>query len=128
MDGDEMLFLEGDAAQNLYMLRRGKVLLNMAATEDITVSVMSVDAGDCFGWTALLGGGYFRASAVTAEPSSLWSVAGQDLRVLLYNDHTMGFRVMEYVARHMNQRVAKRTTQLFTMLLHNIQYACSINE
>ena len=89
-DTKEILFEMGETAFNLFVLLKGKILLTMAASETVHVSVMSVDPGNCFGWTALLGGGYYTATAVCEEPCSVFIFNGRDLRVLLHNDHAMG--------------------------------------
>ncbi|MFH2000183.1 MAG: hypothetical protein ABIK28_10905, partial [Planctomycetota bacterium] len=82
--------------------------------------VMAVEPGDCFAWSSLLGRSFYSASAVCSEQSVLWSMRGRDLLVLLYNDHTMGFRIMEFVAQAMNVRLEKRTSQLFKTLLEHL--------
>ena len=125
-EAKEILFETGETAINLFVLLKGKVLLTMAASETVHVSVMSVDTGGVFGWTALLGGGYYTATAVCEEPCSVLIFNGRDFRVLMHNDHSMGFRIMEYTAREMNRRLEKRTNQLFQTLLEHIDMACGL--
>lgn len=125
---DETIFEEGDKANYLYMLDKGTVLLNMSASEDVCVSVMSIEPGACFGWSSLLNEPYYTATAVCAEDSSMWVISGRDLWVLMHSDHTMGFRVMDYVARAMSNRLEKRTNQLFKALLEHIDMVCGLRE
>ena len=120
------IFEEGDPAVNLYLLIKGKVLLNMTASEDVCFSVMSTEPGSCFGWTALFGGGLYTAAAVCAEPVHIWTLKGKEFRKLLDKDHTMGFLVMDYAAREMNKRLEKRTSQLFKTLTKHIDLVCGL--
>ncbi len=125
---DEQIFAEGDPANALYMLVKGKILLNMEASETICVSLMAVEPGDAFGWSSILGRGHYSASAVCSEPCTLWSVLGKDMMILLYNDPAMGFKIMEFVARAMNERLAKRNSQLIKTLLENIDLVCGLRQ
>ncbi|MFP4476084.1 MAG: Crp/Fnr family transcriptional regulator [Desulfatibacillaceae bacterium] len=125
---DKVVFKEGDPADYLYMLGHGKILLNMVASEKVSVSVTAVDPGDTFGWSAILGRSHYSASAVCVESSTVWSVRSRDLVELFHQDFEMGFRVMEHVARALNDRLEKRTTQLFKTLLEHINMVCGLDQ
>lgn len=124
----ETIFEEEDRAEYLYIVVKGTVLLNMSASEDLCVTVMSAETGECFGWTALLGGFYYTASAVAAEATRLWVVNAWELNALLQKEPKMGFRIMEYVARDINNRLKKRTKQLFQALIEHIDMVCGLRE
>ena len=125
---DAVIFEQGDRADFLYMLVKGKVLLNMEASATVCVTVMSSEPAECFGWSSILGGSYYSASAVSTEEVTVWIISARDLMVLLYHDHSMGFKVMDFAAREMNRRLTKRTNQLFKTLLEHIDMVCNLNE
>ncbi len=67
-DGDS-LFNEGDAAENFFILLKGRVLLSRGK-EGSTVH-MARHSGELIGWSTLTGRDAFSASAICQEPSSL---------------------------------------------------------
>ena len=125
---DAVIFEQGDRADSLYMLVKGKVLLNMEASATVCITVMSSEPAECFGWSSILGGSYYSASAVCTEDATVWIISARDLMVLLYHDHSMGFRVMDFAAREMNRRLTKRTNQLFQTLLEHIDMVCGLKD
>ena len=128
VDQDGLVFEQGDQARYFYLLAKGKVLLNMMASETVCISVMSAEPGDCFGWSALLGGRHYNASAVCVEKSLLYVIDGQSFLKMLQAHQDMGFRVMTFAARAINRRLERRTGQLFKILLENFDLVCRIRE
>ena len=110
-DESEVLFREGEKAENFYMLRRGKILLEQRISEKITVSVGAVKPGYAFGWSAMLGGATYTSDAVCAEKSEVFFINGVELTNLLDKDHSMGYRMTQRVLRIIKKRLEIRTEQ-----------------
>ena len=123
---EQEIFCEGDPADAVYMLIKGKALLNMSASNSVCVSVSAVDPGDAFGWSAILGRSFYTATAVCVEDSLLWRMPGEDFLNLLDQDPLMGRNIMEFLAKTLNDRLEKRTTQLFKTLLEHIEMVCGL--
>ncbi|MBI9074000.1 MAG: cyclic nucleotide-binding domain-containing protein [Desulfatibacillum sp.] len=125
---EQNVFTEGDPANGIFMLLRGKALLNMSASSSVSVSVSAIDPGDTFGWSAILGRTFYTATAACVEDSVFWRLPGKEFLGLLNQDPTMGYLVMEFLAKILNDRLEKRTTQLFKTLLENIEMICNQEE
>jgi len=112
----EVIFKEGQHADYFYMLLKGKVLLEVAASDVIMISLGSIKPGYSFGWSALLPGAAYTSYAISVEPSEVLALKGEMLLELLEADHTMGFRVMEGVVRILKSRLERRTGQFLKTL------------
>ena len=65
----DVLFREGQAAENFYILLKGRVKLTIG-TANNTVYIISL-AGEAFGWSSLIDRETYSASAESSEKSSL---------------------------------------------------------
>lgn len=113
---EEAVFKEGDKGDTLYMLKRGKVLLEVDISEMISISIASVKPGFSFGWSALIPDSFYTSHAICAEPSEVLSILGTEFLDLLRRDNTMGYYIMEGLVRIIQNRLERRTAQ-FVMLM-----------
>lgn len=112
----DVIFEEGNRAEYFYMLKRGKILLEMDISDRIDISLGSIKSGYSFGWSALLSNSSHASRAVCAEPCDVVAIPGEKLRALLEGDHTMGYRVMELTAKILKNRLERRTGQLLKVM------------
>ncbi|UCD32444.1 MAG: cyclic nucleotide-binding domain-containing protein [Desulfobacterales bacterium] len=112
----EAVFREGDRADAFYMLKRGKVLLEVDISDMISISIASVKPGFSFGWSALIPDSFYTSHAICAEPSEVLSIIGMEFIDLLRRDHAMGYYIMEGLVRIIQNRLERRTAQ-FLMLM-----------
>jgi CRP-like cAMP-binding protein len=106
-----IIFRQGDEAKSFYMLKAGKTLLEVEASETISVSMSAIKSGFCFGWSALIPGSRYTSTAVCVEPCEVMSISGQDFLDLMEKDHSMGYRVMQIIASILKSRLGRRTEQ-----------------
>lgn len=107
----DIIFKQGDKADYFYMLKEGKILLEVDVSETVSVSLGAVKSGFCFGWSALLPGSHYTSTAICAEPCEVMSLPGEGFLALMEKDHSMGYRVMEIVAGILKSRLERRTEQ-----------------
>jgi len=112
----EVVFEEGEKAENFYFLRRGKILLEVEISPEIIISLGSIKTGYSFGWSALLPGSSHTSYAVCAEPSEVFAVPGKNFLDLLEGDHEMGYQVMKFVAEILKNRLDRRTGQFLKVM------------
>lgn len=112
----EVIFDEGDKADHLYMVKRGKVLLEVGLSETIIISLGSVKSGYSFGWPALLGDANYTAYAVCDEPCEILTIPGARFLDILNQDHTAGYMIMERIFRILLRRLERRTGQFLKVL------------
>ena len=106
-----IIFKQGDESTYFYMLKAGKVLLEVEASETISVSMAAIKAGRCFGWSALIPGSQYTSTAVCVEPCEVMSIPAQVFLDLMEKDHSMGYRVMQIIASILKSRLGRRTEQ-----------------
>jgi CRP-like cAMP-binding protein len=111
-----VIFKEGQQAENFYMLLKGKVVLEVEASESIMISLGSVKSGYSFGWSALLRGSKYTSYAVCVEPCEVIAIPGNIFLQLLEENHSMGYRVMVDVVTILKRRLERRTGQFLKTL------------
>ncbi len=120
-DEREAIFRGGDVAENFYMLKRGKVLLEQRISSGMTVSIDSIKPGYSFGWSSLTSGelepySTFTSDAICAEPCEVFSINGEALSNLLENDHSMGYLLLKRLIRVIRRRLVHRTDQFVRLI------------
>ncbi len=112
----EIVFKQGDPADTLYLLKRGKVLLEVDISEIVSISLGSVKTGFSFGWSALMGDSKYTSHGICSEPCEVFAVSGKELQSLLRQDHTVGYHIMIGVAQIIRNRLAIRTDQFLKVM------------
>jgi CRP-like cAMP-binding protein len=110
-DKDEIVFKEGEAAERLYMLRSGSVLLEQRISDKVTACVGSVKPGFSFGWSAMVDNGVYTTEAVCIEPSEIYSFRRDKINKLFEKDPEMGFRMYQRLLELIKKRLDYRTGQ-----------------
>ncbi|RLB29341.1 MAG: hypothetical protein DRH11_16125 [Deltaproteobacteria bacterium] len=111
-----VIFKEGQEADLFYMLLTGKVLLEVEAAKDVTISLESMKPGYSFGWSALVPDSLYTAYSICVEPCEVMSISGEKFRDLLEQDHSIGYRFMEAVVRILKRRLERRTDQFLKVM------------
>jgi CRP-like cAMP-binding protein len=91
----DSLFCEGCEAEKFYILLEGNVTLWMKLTsrpENLVLGVLN-KYGQSFGWSVIVSGKHYTASADAKEDSHLLAINGQDLRNFLEGDSEVGFKI-----------------------------------
>ena len=112
----EVIFEEGDRAENFYSLKRGKILLEVEVAKQIIISLGSIKSGYSFGWSALIPGSSHTSYAVCAEPCEVLCTPGNKLLEVLKEDHTSGFNFMNEVMKILKNRLDRRTGQFLKVM------------
>ena len=68
----DIVFKEGDPADNFYILVSGAINLYMADTTK--VASVALKQGEAFGWSSLAGRDFYSATVECAEPSKLYKI------------------------------------------------------
>lgn len=112
----DVVFREGQKAENFYMLLKGKLLLEVEVSETIMISLGSIKSGYSFGWSALLSGASHTSYAICREPCEVLYIPGRKFRDLLNEDHIMGYEIMESVSKILKNRLERRTSQFLKVM------------
>lgn len=105
------IFEQGERAEFLYVVGKGRVALNMtlerpdgSTTPPTTVS--SVGPGDAFGWPAIGGLHFLNLSARTMEDCDLGIINVQELRRTLSQYPKLGYIVMGNIASLLSRKLS----------------------
>ncbi|SMC42125.1 Cyclic nucleotide-binding domain-containing protein [Desulfocicer vacuolatum DSM 3385] len=118
VEAGEIIFNEGDPADNFFMVKSGKILLEQKISEDIIATVGTVDPGESFGLSVLLYAPRRVMTAICSESAIVYAIHKDVLLDLMDNDHSMGYFIMKQAARVLNTRVILRTEQ-FLRSMHS---------
>ncbi len=111
-DENEMIFRQGEKADRLFFLIRGKVLLEHRITDKITITTSGIRSGYSFGWSAMLDGEVFSTDAICTEPCEIFSYMEYELKKLMEEDHSMGFIINRRLLNVIKKRYDARTEQM----------------
>lgn len=95
----EIVFSQGEPAQNLYILMEGEVTLGIKAKSEIDITAYSVGRkGEAFGLPALIKPYRNSVSATCTKKARVYSINGEILRKLIKQNAKAGLEIMERVA------------------------------
>ncbi len=109
----QYIFREGEASTELYVLRDGRVALEMSlqiGRADVSgrkafIAVMG--PSDCFGWSALVPPHHFTMSAVAVQQSTVLAIDGPALQALIADEPQVGVLLLD----RLNQVISNRLTE-----------------
>ncbi len=108
-----LIFTEDTPAEHLYVLKKGKVSIDIKVASGNYLSVLTVSRfAEPFGWSALAAPFRFSASARCIEDSTIFSIDGKRLMELIERDYRMGFLIMRRIAKVISERVRDTRLQL----------------
>ncbi len=108
----EHLFREGDSADDLYLIRSGKVSLE---THDPTRGAMVIEtlhAGEILGWSTIFPPHKWLADARATKPTVAYSVDGDCLRTKLDQDHSFGYAFTRLMLKEVHRRLEHARLQV----------------
>jgi CRP/FNR family cyclic AMP-dependent transcriptional regulator len=112
------LFREGQVNDQLYLVRSGRLALEMNVPGRGAVRILTVGPGEMVGWSALLHEGKMKASAVALEDSEVIAAAADRLRELCETNHDFGFHLMRQMAGALSHRLVATRLQLLDLFAH----------
>ncbi len=110
-----VLFKEASAADDLSIVCRGSVALDMHVPLRGNIRILTLGSGDLLGWSALVGDSIMTATATVLEDTELLDIPGPALRELCDDDPTLGYAVMTLVARALAQRLHGTRLQMLDL-------------
>lgn len=103
-----IIYAPDEPATELFVIREGRVALNLLSPEGRTLTVRVVKAGEVFGHAALLSDGTFDTFAQTLEPTTVATIRRDVLEELLSSRPALALGLMDDLGRHgqrLNQRL-----------------------
>jgi CRP-like cAMP-binding protein len=106
------LFREGERADQFYLLRHGRVALQVFVPGQGRITIETLQAGDVLGWSWLFPPYLWHFDAQALELTRALAFDGECLRAKCDEDHDLGYTLMQRFARIMMQRLHATRLQL----------------
>jgi CRP-like cAMP-binding protein len=110
----ETIFNEGDTAEDIYILREGKVELTYTLPQDpaAELRITDVSPGQTFAWSALAMGETLSAHARALESSSVFIIPAAKLHSIFLKNPVAGYQVMTRLAQQILDRLRQTRGEL----------------
>ena len=109
---DVIIFNQGGVANRFYLIEDGCVVLKACQSEQATIRIQTLGAGDALGWSWLFPPHIWRFSARTVEPTHAISFDGTRLRAQFKQNPALGNELMKRMAIVVVERLQATQIQL----------------
>ncbi len=104
-DTGAYIFHEGEDASQFYLIRQGKVALEIFAAQHGPIPIETIEAGEVLGWSWLFSPYRWHFSGRVFEPIRAIALDGKCLRDRGEVDHDLGYELMKRFAQIMMERL-----------------------
>ena len=108
----EFIFKEGETANEFYLLRFGKVALEMYIPHIGPLTIQTIEEGNVFGWSWLFPPYRWHYDARALELTRALAMDGKCLRDKIEKDKILGYELMQRFAQVMKDRLIATRLQL----------------
>ena len=109
---NQMIAREGEEANYFYLIREGKVALEVFAPERGTVIIQTLGAGEALGWSWIVPPYLWRFDARAVERTRAIALDGKCLRAKCEANHDLGYELLKRFTQIMVQRLETTRIQL----------------
>ena len=110
-----VIFREGNQNDNLYLVRSGRLALEMNVPGRGVVRILTVGPGEIVGWSSLLGQGKMTASAVAVKDTELIVAPADKLQAFCESNRDFGYHLMHRMADALSMRLLATRLQLLDL-------------
>jgi len=108
----EVIFQEGEEANHFYLLREGKVALQLFSERRGPVTILTLSDGEILGWSWLFPPYRWKFSAQAMVGTRAFAVDGKCLREKAERDHALGYELLRRFAHVAETRLEATRLQL----------------
>lgn len=103
---------EGQSADKLYLIRTGRIALEIDLAERGALRIQTAGPGDVIGWSWLISPYRWHFSACAVADSRVVVLDGKCLKTKCESDHDFGYDMLKRLAQVMHQRLDATRLQL----------------
>ena len=111
----QFVFREGEEANQCYLIRHGKVTLEIDAPPRGSIIIQTLGEGDVLGWSQLFPPYRWKFSARSIELTRAIALDGKCLREKSEEDHDLGYELLKRFARVIQERLQATRLQLINI-------------
>ena len=108
----ELLFQEGEPANQFYLIQNGKIALETHQTANRPIVVQTPGAGDVLGWSWVFPPFSWHFQARAVETANVIILSGAHLLASAEGDHDFGYELMKRVTQVVMRRRQANRKQL----------------
>jgi CRP/FNR family cyclic AMP-dependent transcriptional regulator len=108
----DYIFREGDPANTFYLIREGKVAVEIFAPQHDPIMVATLEQGEILGWSWLLPPYQWKHQARAMDTVRAIALDGKCLRGKCDQNHDLGYEILKRFARIIEQRLESTRLQL----------------
>lgn len=114
-DENHMIFKEGQTADNFYLVRHGKIALEMYVPQQGGIIIDTIGEGEVLGWSWLFAPYQNHFDARALELTRAISFDGKCLRKKIDEDHNLGYHIMTQFVQIIQDRLQATRLKLIDM-------------
>jgi len=111
-DAGQFLFHTGEEANEFFLIRAGRIALEVAPPGRTPLVVQTLGEGDILGWSWLIPPYHWVFDARAIEPTRAIALDGKCLRAKCESDHDLGYELLKRFAHIMEQGLQAARLQL----------------
>lgn len=115
LPADEIIFHEGEAADHFYLIRSGRVALEVHSPRRGRQTIQTIEGGEILGWSWLVPPYQWRFDARVIDPVEAIELDGRRLRELGEIDHDLGYELYRRFAILIGRRLESTRIQLMDL-------------
>jgi CRP-like cAMP-binding protein len=115
LEAGQIIFHEGEEANTFYLIRQGKVALQIFSERRGPLTILTLGGGEILGWSWLFPPYRWKFSARTLEPTRAFAIDGQCLRAKAEQDHELGYELLKRFAYVVEDRLEAMRLQLINV-------------
>ena len=114
-EAGQIIFREGEAANQFYLVREGKLAIEVFAAERGALTILTVGPGEVLGWSWLVPPYCWKFDACALELTRAVALDGKCLRTKAEQNHDLGYELLRRIAQVMDARLHATRLQLMNV-------------
>ena len=115
VEQDAFIFREGEEANQFYLIREGRVALQVFSPDRGHITVETLGEGDILGWSWLIPPYNWHFDAKALDLTRAIALDGKCLRRKCEEDHHLGYEILKRFAHIIEQRLESTRLQLLDL-------------
>ena len=111
-DAGQFILRDGEEANNFYIIRHGKVSLEIFTPDRGPITIQTIGEGEVLGWSWLIPPYHWHYDARALELTRAIALDGKCLRMKCEQDHDLGYELLKRFAHLITQRLEATRIQL----------------
>jgi len=109
------VFHEGETAKNFYLIRNGRVALEIQGGEKGQIRIQTIGPGEVLGWSWLIAPYRWHFDALAVEDVHAFALDATCLRTKCETDHSFGYEMLRRFSSVLARRLEATRLQLLDM-------------